>query len=310
MKALVIGGSGFVGGYLIDHLLDDFKWDVCITKQNKENVERSEIKAYDLNILDKKAISKILNQEKPDYIFHLAAQSSVYKSWLNPNLTIDVNIKGCINLLEAIRNLKISPKILLIGSSEEYGKIKSETISEKESINPENIYALTKACQNMIGKIYAKAYGLDIIMVRAFNHCGPKQKEGFVVSDFCSQVVQIERGNQKPVIKVGNLNAKRDFTDVRDVVKAYVELILKGKSNETYNVGQGHAIKIEDILKMILSQAKCNIKVQIDQSKIRPLDIPVIKADISKIKSVTDWQPQIDIQTTIKDTLDYWRNLK
>ncbi|MED9971012.1 MAG: GDP-mannose 4,6-dehydratase, partial [Lachnospira sp.] len=243
MKALVIGGGGFVGPYLVRHLTDDLGYEVTVTKTVKETLTMDNATVRNLDILDMEQIRTLLEEEKADYLFHLAAQSSVAYSWKNPTLTVDVNIKGCINLLEAIRLVDKKPRVLLIGSGEEYGHIKKDEcpIIEDNVVRPGNIYAATKSCQNMLGRIYSDAYNLDIMMVRAFNHIGPNQTPMFVVADFCKQVADIEKGKQEPVINVGNLSAKRDFTDVRDVVKAYAKLVAGGKRGETYNVGTGHA---------------------------------------------------------------------
>lgn len=311
MRALIIGGAGFVGDYLIDHLLDDCKWTVAATKLESEKIEKDNIVIYNLDILNKDDILNILDEFHPDYIFHLAAQSSVSLSWKNPSLTIDVNIKGSVNVLDAVRKLNYKPRILLIGSGEEYGHILSEEIpiNENTHLKPGNIYAATKVCQNMIGKIYADAYQIDIIMVRAFNHIGPKQSPIFVVSDFCKQVVEIEKGLREPVIKVGNLDAKRDFTDVRDVVQAYSSLMIYGISGETYNVGSGNSLPISDILNMILSYSSVKIKVEVDYIRFRPNDILVIEADINKIQQITQWKPNYSLHTTLNDILAYWRNI-
>lgn len=310
MKALIIGGAGFVGNYLIDHLAKDCNWSVAVTKLENETIEQTDIEQYNLDILNKTAITNLLRTVKPDYIFHLAAQSSVALSWKNPALTIDVNIKGSINVLDAVRELDYKPRILLIGSGEEYGHILTcETpITESNHTRPGNVYAATKACQNMLGKIYADAYQMDIIMVRAFNHIGPKQASIFVVSDFCKQVAEIEKGLKEPVIRVGNLSAKRDFTDVRDVVRAYSMLIQKGTSGETYNVGSGEAIAIEEILKLVLSHSTKNITVEVDPDKLRPIDIPIIEANIEKLHERTGWGRKIALSETIVDTLNYWRS--
>ena len=174
-------------------------------------------------------------------------------------------------------------------------------------LRPGNIYAATKACQNMIGSIYSKAYDMDLMMVRAFNHIGPGQAPMFVVSDFCKQVAEIEKGLREPVMKVGNLAAKRDFTDVRDVVKAYVKLIQTGVASETYNVGSGEAKSIQQILDTIVSMSDCEIKVEIDPNKLRPVDVPIIEADITKLRELTGWKPEITLEQTIRETLDYWR---
>lgn len=308
-KAVIIGAAGFVGNYLIQNLREECGMEVFATKLSHEKMDKSDIKVYNLDILDKEAIVSLLFELRPDYIFHLAAQSSVGLAWKNPCLTIDVNIKGSINVMDAIRELYYSPRTLLIGSGEEYGHIKLGEIPIRETnmIRPGNIYAATKVCQNMIGSIYAQAYDMELMMVRAFNHIGPTQAPMFVVADFCKQVAEIEQGIKQPVMYVGNLEAKRDFTDVRDVVRAYALLVQKGIAGETYNVGSGHAIAIKDILDKIISLSQCDINVKIDENKLRPVDVPIIEADISKIKTLTGWEPRISLEQTIKETLDYWR---
>lgn len=309
-RALIIGGAGFVGGYLGNYLSDICKMDVYVTKLPHEIIENERFKIYNLNILDKEDIVSLLFEIRPDYILHLAAQSSVGVAWKNPCLTIDINIKGSVNVMDAVRELFYKPHILLIGSGEEYGHIKKGEIpiQEETIARPGNIYAATKACQNMIGSIYADAYDMKITMVRAFNHIGPTQDAIFVVSDFCKQVAEIEKGIREPKMYVGNLQAKRDFTDVRDVVRAYALLIERGIAGETYNVGSGRAIAIKEVLDMIVALSSTEISIEIDKNKIRPVDVPIIEADITKIRELTGWVPQIPIQQTVKETLEYWRN--
>ncbi len=308
-KALIIGAGGFVGSYLINCLRHEFHMEVYATKLNGTTFSHPSARIYDLDILDREAVRKLLDKIRPDYIFHLAAQSSVSAAWKDPMLTIDVNIKGSVNVMDAVRELPYKPRILIIGSGEEYGHIRDgqTPISEETMLRPGNLYAATKACQNMIGSIYAKAYGMEIILVRAFNHVGPGQAPIFVVSDFCKQTAEIEMGLREPLIRVGNLSARRDFTDVRDVVRAYGLLSLKGTAGETYNVGSGTAIKIRQILDLIVGMSSAKIGVEVDPAKIRPVDIPVIEGDITKITRATGWKPVISIEQTIKETLDYWR---
>ena len=323
MNALIIGAAGFVGSYLIRHCKEDCGWTVFATKMSFETFSYEGVGVYDLDILDRDAIVALLEKLRPDYIFHLAAQSSVAASWKNPGLTIDVNIKGSVNVLDAIRIVRDNslsnqdnvpaqpylPRILLIGSGEEYGHIRPEEtpLPETNALRPGNIYAATKACQNMIGSIYAKAYHLDIMMVRAFNHVGPNQAPMFVVADFCKQVADIEAGLQEPVIRVGNLSAKREFTDVRDVVRAYALLVQKGEPGETYNVGSGHAVAIQDILDQILALSEKEIQVEVDPKKLRPVDVPIIEADTTKLREATGWEKTIELGQTLRETLEYWR---
>ena len=307
-KGLVIGAAGFVGRYLVREMCNN-EIETFVTKLPHEKFTEESVNVYDLDILDKDAIINILYEIQPDYILHLAAQSSVGVAWKNPLLTVDVNIKGSINVMDAVRELFYRPRVLLIGSGEEYGYIKPEEtpIPEDNLLRPGNIYAATKACQNMIGSIYAKAYDMDLIMVRAFNHIGPGQAPLFVVSDFCKQVAEIEKGRREPVIMVGNLAARRDFTDVRDVVRAYVKLIKEGTPGETYNVGSGSAQEIQQILEKVIAMSDANIRIETDPNKIRPVDVPIIEADITKLNTLTGWKPEISVEQTIRETLDYWR---
>lgn len=308
-KALIIGAAGFVGEHLIHCLKNEFSYEVYGTKLDTQEYSSPEAKILNLNILEKKQIDDLLRDVRPDCIFHLAAQSSVALSWANPQLTVDINIKGAVNLFESLRELNFKPRIIVIGSSEEYGtsgagegKVDEETLPK-----PGNIYAATKACQNMLGTIYSKAYDLDIVLVRAFNHIGPRQLDTFVVSDFCKQVAEIEKGLREPVINVGNLSAYRDFTDVRDVVRAYCLLAEKGKKGETYNVGSGEAVQISSILEKIISHSSKKVEIKVDSKKLRPVDVPKIEADVSKIATEVGWKKEISLEETILDVLEWWR---
>ena len=307
-NALIIGGAGFVGKYLIPELSNIY--DVTATKLPNESKPLDGCTVCDLNIMYPNQIEEVLSTVKPDVIFHLSAQSSVKLSWINPQLTIDVNIKGALNLLDSIKKLDLVCKTILIGSGEEYGYVQQEEcpIKEDNRIRPGNIYAITKATQNMIGTVYAKAYNMDIVMVRAFNHVGAGQLPMFVVSDFCKQIVEIEKGIKEPIMKVGNLTAKRDFTNVKDVVKAYKLLAENGISGQTYNVGSGTAVTIQSILDIALSHSTADIRVVQDPNRMRPSDVPIIVADTSKIFKDTGWKPDISLDATILEVLEYWRN--
>ncbi len=307
-NALIIGGAGFVGKYLIPELSNIY--NVTATKLPNESIPLDGCTVCDLNIMYPNQIEEVLSTVKPDVIFHLSAQSSVKLSWINPQLTIDVNIKGALNLLDSIKKLDLVCKTILIGSGEEYGYVQQEEcpIKEDNRIRPGNIYAITKATQNMIGTVYAKAYNMDIVMVRAFNHVGAGQLPMFVVSDFCKQIVEIEKGIKEPIMKVGNLTAKRDFTNVKDVVKAYKLLAENGISGQTYNVGSGTAVTIQSILDIALSHSTADIRVVQDPNRMRPSDVPIIVADTSKIFKDTGWKPDISLDATILEVLEYWRN--
>lgn len=308
-KALIIGGAGFVGKYLAEYLSRECGYQVRSTKMKQETLEPEGYDVVDMNLLEKQEVVDVIENFAPDYIFHLAAQSSVAVSWSNPQLTVDVNIKGALNLLDVLKEMEYKGRVLLIGSGEEYGHIlpQETPIKEDNCSRPGNIYAATKACQNMLGKIYADAYGLDVMMVRAFNHIGPNQTPMFVVADFCQQAAEIEAGKREAVMRVGNLSAKRDFTDVRDVIRAYALIMEHGKAGETYNVGSGHAVSIQEILDTIVSFSKADIKVEVDPAKLRPVDVPIIEADIRKLVECTGWKREIPLERTIEETLNYWR---
>lgn len=309
MKALIIGGAGFVGGYLIRELKAAGQ-EVFATCLENETIAESCI-VRTLDILDRNALPPLIEEIQPDVIYHLAAQSSVAVSWKKPQLTADINVIGTINVLEAVKNSgKKDIRLLLIGSGEEYGFIRPDAcpLSEDEPLNPGNIYAATKACQGMLGEIYARAYNMDIVMARAFNHSGPQQLPAFVISDFCRQIAVIEKSDAPAVISVGNLSARRDFTDVRDVVRAYRLLGEKGISSRTYNVGRGKAVEIQYILDTALGFSSADIEVKQDPARMRASDIPVIEPDVSRIYEDTGWKAEISMEKTIEDTLNYWRN--
>lgn len=308
MKALIIGGGGFVGGYLIRELAAH-GYEVHATHLPAENISAC-CEKHVLNILEKDDISALINSVSPDVIYHLAAQSSVSVSWKNPQMTAEINVIGAINVLEAVRESAGKKRLAVIGSGEEYGYIREGAcpLKESEPLNPGNIYAATKACQEMLGRIYSRAYGMDIVMVRAFNHSGPEQSPVFVISDFCKQIAEIEKGINPPEISVGNLSAMRDFTDVRDVVRAYRLLASNGKSGKIYNVGRGQAVSIQYILDTALSLSSAVITVKTDTSRLRASDIPVIEPDITEIQNDTGWTAEISVAQTIEDTLNYWRN--
>lgn len=310
MNALIIGGAGFVGGYLIRELKAAGHEVYATCLENESIAENCSVRTLD--ILDRNAVLPLIEEIQPDVIYHLAAQSSVAVSWKKPQLTADINVIGTINVLEAVRNSdKKDIRLLLIGSGEEYGFIRPDAcpLSENEPLNPGNIYAATKACQGMLGEIYARAYGMDIVMVRAFNHSGPEQLPVFVISDFCRQIAVIEKGDAPAVMSVGNLSARRDFTDVRDVVRAYRLLGEKGISGRTYNVGRGKAVEIQYILNTALGFSSADIEVKQDPARMRASDIPVIEPNVSRIYEDTGWKAEISMEKTIEDTLNYWRNM-
>ena len=308
MKALIIGGAGFVGAYLIREL-SSAGAEVHATCLPFEKISEK-CGVHTLEIMNMEDISALLDELAPDVVYHLAAQSSVAVSWKKPQLTAQINVVGSINVLEAVRSAaKKDIRVIMIGTGEEYGFIREGAcpLSEDEPLNPGNIYAATKSCQEMISRIYVRAYKMDIVMVRAFNHSGPEQSDIFVISDFCKQIAEIEKGIREPEMAVGNLSAMRDFTDVRDVVRAYRLLADKGVAGRVYNIGRGKAVEIQFILDTALSFSEKDITVKQDPARMRASDIPLIEPDVSRIFEDTGWKAEISMEKTIRDTLDWWR---
>lgn len=310
-KVLIIGVNGFVGAHLCHELIKN-GYECYGADLNDKNFNIKEVIFLQVDILKYDMVSELIKKVEPDYIINLAAISSVKLSWEIPQKTFDINVNGTLNILEAIRkNNLIETRMLLIGSSEQYGDIDySKPVSEKYELNPSNPYGISKATQEKIAKLYSKVYENDVMMVRAFNHIGPGQGKGFVVPDFISQIVEIEKGNLEPLMNVGNLSAERDFTDVRDIVRAYRLILEKGTKGEVYNVGSGNAISISEVLERIVAKSKVKINIKIDKNRFRPIDTPKIECNNKKLKNETGWNIEYSIDESLKDIFEYWRNIK
>lgn len=306
MKYLITGIDGFAGKHLTKYLRtnDADIYGLHLHKQPEETDKN----IYECDITDAKSITGIIAQIKPDIIIHLAALADVASSWKNVNTTFKVNLTGTINILEAVRQNNLNETTILnVCSGDIYGKAKENIITEETPLNPQNPYAVSKTSVDYMSKVYAKHLGLQIVTARSFNHSGPAQAPAFVISDFARQVALIEKGMQAPIIKTGNLESFRDFTDVRDIVKAYVLLGQKGKSGESYNVASSKLYKISNILAQLIDFSDKEIETTIDKDKLRPTDPKTTKISIDKIKKDTGWEPEIDIKTTLLDTLNWWR---
>ncbi len=298
MRVLITGDAGFVGGHLaqllsqkrgarITGLTHDFKTDIC----------------------DATRLPKILKRFKPDRIFHLAAQASVAASWKEAKLTFDVNIAGTLNLLNAVHVSCPKARVLVTGSAEEYG-LSAHTkrpLKENAPLKPISPYAVSKAAQSLLAHQFVTSHGLFVVRTRAYNHFGPGQSPSFVASDFARQVASIEAGLQKPVMEVGFLDAYRDFTDVRDVVRAYSMLLEHGESGDVYNVCSGRAHSVRQILEFYLKQSSATIAVVQKGSRLRTADLARLVGDPGKLRALTGWKPSIAFERTLSDTLTYWR---
>lgn len=310
---LIIGAAGFVGKHLLRQLSEETVLAVHATKLPFETIDISPfpgVRVWDLDITLADTTRTLLEEVHPDVIIHLAAQSSVSLSFEKPALTMNINVMGSIHVMEAVR--AVCPKciVLMVGSSEQYGPVPQELqpVSETTRLDPVSPYAISKMSVELMASLYVKSYDLKFIMVRAFNHIGPGQLPLFVVSDFARQIALIEKCQAEPVMCVGNLSALRDFTDVRDVVRGYRTLTLFGRPGEIYNIGSGKSIPIQSILDTLLSYTKVPIRVVVDPAKFRPVDVPEIRADISKIQNDTKWCPEIPLETSLLDSLNYWRS--
>ena len=314
MKALITGITGFVGSHLAEHLIarGDEVYGTVRWRSRLDNIThiKDKIKLIETDIRDSYSIEKTLREVQPDVIFHLAAQSFVHSSFNAPQETLSTNIIGTVNLLEAVRSLKSNPVIQIAGSSEEYGFVKpNETpIRETNPLRPLSPYGVSKVAEDMLAYQYHKSYGLKTVITRAFNHEGPRRGEVFSTSNFAKQIAEIEKGKE-PVIHVGNLNASRDFTDVRDVVRAYMISTEKCDYGEAYNICSGKAWKISDMLNLLLSMSQKKIEVRQDPTRMRPSDVEILLGDSTKFNQKTGWAPKIPFETTMKDLLDYWRKL-
>jgi GDP-4-dehydro-6-deoxy-D-mannose reductase len=315
MRILITGITGFAGSHLADYILDSHP-DVQVFglirwRSRMENVLhiQDRIRLIEADLKDLVSLKKCLAEVKPDRIFHLAAQSFVPTSWRCPAETFTINAIGQINLFEAILSRELSPKIQIAGSSEEYGAVNTDEVPMKESnpLRPLSPYAVSKVAQDLLGWQYYKSYGLNIVRTRGFNHTGPRRGEVFICSNFAKQIVEIEKKKREPVISVGNMEAKRDFTDVRDTVRAYWLSLEKGVAGEVYNIGTGKTYSIHEILEMLLSLALVDVKIQVDPARLRPSDVPVLLSDSTKFKELTGWTPEIPFRQSLQDLLDYWR---
>jgi len=315
MRVLITGITGFAGSHLAEYILAQHPeaevFGIVRWRSRMENVLhiRDKIELYEADLKDMVSLQGCLAHVKPDRIFHLAAQSFVPASWRCPAETFAINAIGQVNLFEAVLSLKLSPRIHVAGSSEEYGHVNPQEVPMKETnpLRPLSPYAVSKVAQDLLGYQYYQSYGLRVVRSRGFNHTGPRRGEVFATSSFAKQIAEIESKKREPVIYVGNLEAKRDFSDVRDIVRAYWLCLEKGEDGEVYNIGSGVSRAIKEVLDILLSLSKVKVRVEVDQKRLRPSDVPILLSDSSKFMSLTGWKPEIPFLKTLSDLLDYWR---
>jgi GDP-4-dehydro-6-deoxy-D-mannose reductase len=314
MRILITGITGFVGSHLAEWALGkhadvvgSIRW-----RSNTEHIDhlRDRLTLIQADLRELGSARALVEQARPDYIVHLAAQSFVGASWQTPSETLLTNALGQMNLFEAIRELHCPARFLVIGSSEEYGQVEPDELPIRETnpLRPLSPYAVSKVTQDLMGYQYWKSYGLDIVRTRSFNHTGPRRGENFATSNFAMQIAEIEAGLREPVMSVGDLKPTRDFSDVRDIVRGYWDLLERGTTGEVYNLCSGVDWSVERMLNFLLAQSRMpRIEVRVDPTRLRPSDVPVLRGSAEKIANAVGWRPQIPLERTLTDVLEYWR---
>jgi GDP-4-dehydro-6-deoxy-D-mannose reductase len=314
MRVLITGFTGFVGSHLADYLVTRPDLEIFGThrwRSRMDNVEhlRGRVRFVECDLRDAGAVRRLLREVRPDRIFHLAAQSYVPTSWLVPGETLTGNVMGQLNVFEAVRELDLPVRIQIAGSSEEYGLVEPhETpIREDNPLRPLSPYGVSKVTQDLLAYQYWQSYRLHVVRTRGFNHTGPRRGEVFVTSNFARQVAEIEKERREPVVWVGNLAAVRDFTDVRDMVRAYWLALDQGAPGDVYNICSGRGYTARQVLDILLSLAHVKVEVREDPARMRPSDVTLLVGDCAKFRAVTGWHPTIPFEVTLKDVLEYWR---
>ncbi|MFW6075676.1 MAG: GDP-mannose 4,6-dehydratase [Chloroflexota bacterium] len=307
--ALITGASGFVGRHLIAELTRETDWTV-VGLARRSSRFHSDVRVVSCDLRNRDLVDQVLERYRPQLIFHLAAQSYVPRSSADPAGTLMNNITSQVNLLEASRALEPSPRILIVSSGEIYGPVDSDElpITERAPFRPQNPYAVSKATQDLLGYQYHAANDMRIIRARPFNHIGPGQDDRFVVGTFARQVAEVQLGRIEPTILTGNLDVRRDFLDVRDVVAAYRLLIRRGREGAAYNVASGRSVQIGELLRRMIEIAGIRVDVRPDPARMRSVDVPDVVGDASALAADTGWSPQYSLEQTLADTLKWWRS--
>ncbi len=305
-RALVTGASGFVGPYVVEELLRA-GWQVWTLHRSQVHHQGTHSVRGDLN--DNESVRQGLSLAQPDILLHLAAQSSVPASFQSPLSTLANNVLGAANLLYAAAALNPMPRVLVVGSAEEYGSVRPEhlPIDETQLLAPVSPYGVSKAAQSLLALSLLTSHNLETVVVRPFNHTGPGQRPNFAVPSFARQIARIEAGLEPPVLRVGNLESRRDFCDVRDIARAYVLAVTQAAPGEVYNIGSGTSVSMSQILDQLLTRSGVEVRVEIDPERVTPAGVPELRADPAKFRHATGWTPRIPLEQTLSDVLDYWR---
>jgi GDP-4-dehydro-6-deoxy-D-mannose reductase len=315
VRVLITGITGMVGSHLAEYCLERGDVEVVGTirwRSPRDNIAGilDRIQLVDVDLRDQAGVRRMIEEVRPDAVFHLAAQSFVPASWSGPADTLTTNTLAQVSLLEALRDLGLTGvPFHVAGSSEEYGLVYPEEtpITEENPLRPLSPYAVSKVTQDLLGWQYHRSFGLRVVRTRAFNHEGPRRGHVFVTSNFAKQIAEIESGERPPVLEVGNLEARRDWHDVRDTVRAYWLAAMEGEPGEVYNIGRGEAHSIAEMLDILLTMAKVDVEVRQVPERMRPSDVELLVCDPTKFRQRTGWEPTIPLDQTLRDTLDYWR---
>ena len=308
MRALITGIGGFVGRHLLAHLQE--QGDDVFGLGRASDMDRVETKRiFTTDLCDRLEVERVISEVRPEAVYHLAAQSSPAESVGDPWATIGNNLLAQISLLEAILGAGLKPRVLVVGSSDEYGRVGPNDLPTHEDVplRPTTPYAVSKVGQDVMGYQYFAQHELPVVRVRPFNHTGPGHDARFVIPSFARQLAEIEDGLREPVLHVGNLEVARDFTDARDMVCAYRLALLDGVPGEVYNLGSGRAVRIGEMVEALVGMCRVPLEVRVDPSLVRQTDIPRQQADTRKFVALTGWQPHIPWHTTLEDTFEYWR---
>ncbi len=312
MRALITGINGFAGGHLAEYLVETFDWQVWGLSRSGDLVLPhlcTSVHMVAADLRDRAQTAQALAQARPDVIFHLASQSHVPESFRDPAATLTTNILAQLHLCLTLIDQGLAARMLVIGTNEAYGIVKPADlpIDEATPFNPASPYGVSKVAQDMLALQYHLSHKLDVVRVRPFTHIGPRQSDRFVAAAFAHQIARIECGLQPPILQVGNLSARRDFTDVRDMVRAYVLAVEHGESGQVYNIGSGTAVEVHTLLDLLLAATYKQITITQDASRMRPVDVPEVVCDAGRFFARTGWQPQIAFEQTIRDILEDWR---
>jgi GDP-4-dehydro-6-deoxy-D-mannose reductase len=309
VRALITGIGGFVGRHLLNHLQDEGDEVSGVGRAADCSDMPASVRVFATDLRDRAAVERVIREAQPEAVYHLAAQSSPAESLTDPWATVGNNLLAQINLLEALLSTGIRPRVLVVGSSDEYGRVRPDEVPTDENVplRPTSPYAVSKVGQDMMGFQYFAQHGLPIVRVRPFNHTGPGQDVRFVIPSFAHQLAAIEAGEREPVLRVGNLEIARDFTDARDMVCAYRLALMTGIPGDVYNLGRGRSVRIGDMVDELITLCRVPVQTRVDQALLRPSDVPRQEADTRKFTALTGWQPRIVWHTTLRDTLEYWR---